>query len=94
MREFSPEWLNRQRIDFYLPDYNIAIECQGKQHFLKEAGWGRTPEGLEVLQERDKRKKELCEQHGIRMLYYSNIGIEYPYEVITNINELLNKIKM
>lgn len=26
-------WLGRQSFDFYLPMYNIAIECQGEQHF-------------------------------------------------------------
>lgn len=25
----------QQTLDFYLPDYNIAIEYQGEQHFLK-----------------------------------------------------------
>lgn len=29
----SKPWLKRQRLDFYLPDYNIGIECQGIQHF-------------------------------------------------------------
>ena len=28
-----PKWLGKQSIDFFLPQYNIAIECQGKQHF-------------------------------------------------------------
>ena len=23
-------------VDFFLPDYNIAIECQGKQHFIEK----------------------------------------------------------
>ena len=27
------EWLGRQSLDFYLPEYNVAIECQGIQHF-------------------------------------------------------------
>ena len=27
------DWLGRQSFDFYLPEYNIAIECQGIQHF-------------------------------------------------------------
>ena len=30
------DWLNfakPQSLDFYLPDYNIAIECQGDTHF-------------------------------------------------------------
>lgn len=30
-KKFS--WLKKQNLDFYLPDYNIAIECQGIQHF-------------------------------------------------------------
>ena len=92
IREFSPEWLGKQRLDFYIPKYNIAIECQGKQHFLKEAGWGRNSEGLEVLQERDNRKLELCDQNGIKLLYYSNLNIEYPYEVFTDKQQLLKKI--
>ena len=29
-------WLGRQSLDFYLPDYNIAIECQGIQHFKNQ----------------------------------------------------------
>ena len=27
------EWLGLQSLDFFLPTYNIAIECQGRQHF-------------------------------------------------------------
>ena len=32
------DWLifkkrGRMKLDFYLPDYNTAIECQGEQHF-------------------------------------------------------------
>jgi lysophospholipase L1-like esterase len=26
-------WLKNYRLDFYLPQYNVAIECQGRQHF-------------------------------------------------------------
>lgn len=26
-------FLGRQSVDFYLPKFNVAIECQGKQHF-------------------------------------------------------------
>ena len=26
--------LKRKNVDFYLPEYNIAIECQGGQHFM------------------------------------------------------------
>ena len=27
------EWLGQQHLDFYLPEFNIAIECQGEQHY-------------------------------------------------------------
>lgn len=27
------DWLGRLSLDFYLPKYNIGIECQGRQHF-------------------------------------------------------------
>ena len=37
--QFKSEWLGRQSLDFYLPEYNLAIECQGKQHF-GVGGWG------------------------------------------------------
>ena len=37
--QFKTKWLGRQSLDFYLPEYNLAIECQGKQHF-GVGGWG------------------------------------------------------
>lgn len=49
-------WLGQQHFDFYLPDYNLAIECQGKQHFI-EGGWNNK-ESLSINIERDKKKKE------------------------------------
>lgn len=49
-------WLGQQHFDFYLPDYNIAIECQGKQHFI-EGGWNNK-NSLTINIERDKNKKE------------------------------------
>ena len=35
----------------------------------------------ELTQKRDAAKKRLCEEHSIRILYYSNAHIEYPYPV-------------
>lgn len=81
-------WLENKRLDFYLPKYHIAIECQGSQHFIKDHFF----EPLEIIQERDKLKKQLCEEHGIKLLYYSNLGIEYPYQVFEDKEELLKEI--
>lgn len=86
------EWLKNKRnlaLDFYLPKYNIAIECQGKQHF-NENNFGN--ETNEVIIYRDKKKHELCVKNGVKLLYFSNLGINYPYHVIENEDELLKEI--
>ena len=38
-----PSFLKKKEYDFYLPEYNIAIECQGSQHFNKH-GWHNCPQ--------------------------------------------------
>lgn len=91
------KWLGTfQSLDFYLPQYNVAIECQGIQHF-KPTSFGRcsikeSDEKFKLYLERDERKRKLCEENGIKLLYYSNLGIDYPYHVFEDKNELLNEI--
>ena len=84
------EWLGKQELDFYLPQHNIAIECQGIQHFEKREFF---KEPLEAIQDRDLRKYKLCKENGVKLLYYSNLGIEYPYKVFEDKEELLKEIK-
>ena len=71
------DWLGRQSLDFYLPDYKVGIECQGEQHFFPVDFAGKGVEWackeFNKLISRDKRKKELCEKHGIKLLYFSNV---------------------
>ena len=87
-------WLGKLTLDFYLPEYNIAIECQGKQHFKRNCFSKTFGEGLyDVIKERDDRKKRLCDENGLVLLYYSNLYIKYPYDVITNKSQLLENIK-
>ena len=82
------DWLDKQSLDFYIPKQNIAIECQGGQHFKPIEHFGGKEE-FKVIQERDKRKNELCSENGIKILYYSNID---GYDCITDKNELLKQI--
>lgn len=79
-------------LDFYLSEYNIAIECQGIQHF-KEVDFGNGKTNLTKSAEKDDLKKTLCEEHDIEVLYYANYQYDFPYEVYTNKEELLKKIK-
>ena len=70
-------WLGRQSLDFYLPDYKVGIECQGGQHFFpvdfagKGVEWACKEFDENIL--RDKKKKKLCEKHGMKLLYFGNI---------------------
>lgn len=82
------DWLtysSYQHVDFYLPDYNVVIECQGIQHFESIDFFGGE-DGFKYRLERDKNKKDLCEKHGIKVVYFSNLSTEtekyqYPYKV-------------
>ena len=68
------DWLGLQSLDFYLPDYNVGVECQGEQHFFPVDFAGKGVEWackqFDKLISRDKRKKALCEEHGIKLLYF------------------------
>ena len=86
--EYRFDWLSKMSLDFYLPEYNIAIECQGRQHFEPN----EFLDSDEKVKERDKIKKKLCDENGIKLLYYSNLGIEYPYQVFEDKEELLKEI--
>lgn len=44
------DWLGLQRLDFYLSDYYIAIECQGKQHFEPIEHFGGEESLTDVIQ--------------------------------------------
>ena len=88
------EWLKfkrQQYLDFYLPEYNVGIECQGEQHFQK-SGWGKGDNGEKVLK-RDLNKSKLCEKHNVKLYYYSKLNIDYPYNVFENKENLLDFIK-
>ena len=68
-KKFS--WLGRQSLDFYLPDYNIAIECQGEQHFIPIPIFNGE-EGLKVNRQRDIEKYEKCVKNNIKIYYFIN----------------------
>ena len=67
-RQKKFEWLGLQSLDFYLLDYNIAIECQGKQHFNSVDYFGGD-NGFNIILERDERKYKLCQENGVKIKY-------------------------
>lgn len=65
---------NKQSLDFYLPKYKIAIECQGEQHFIanffKSKGIEFAEEHLRYIQGLDERKRQICGENDIILIYY------------------------
>ena len=104
-REKNFPWLRRfrrgngMRLDFYLPDYNVAIEYQGAMHFgiHKNNKYTMTKEDYEDLFERDRVKYKLCKEHGIRILYFCYnkewIPDNYIDHVYTTVKELLAELE-
>ena len=62
-------------LDFYIRDKNIAIECQGKQHFEYNPFFhiGKTKENFK---DNDIKKYNICKDTGIKLIYF----IPYDYE--------------
>lgn len=83
------KWLGMMSLDFFIPQHNIAIECQGRQHYELVTFFGGR-EGFETVKERDKRKKQLCEEHGVKLLYFADK--QYEDNVITNEQKLIEEI--
>ena len=93
------KWLGRQSLDFYLPDYNVGIECQGRQHFFPIDFAGKGVEWackqFDKLIKRDKRKKALCEKHGVKLLYFGdtpNYDTFLGEVVHDNVQYLINQL--
>ena len=93
--QYKNKWLETQSLDFYIPKYNIAIECQGEQHYkpIDFAGRGfkwaeRQFEYIKVL---DTIKRDKCSENGIKLLYFARC--EYKDNIITDKEKLIEEIK-
>lgn len=64
--------------DFYLPNYNMCIEYDGKQHFEPIEHFGGQ-EAFEITVKHDNIKNEYCKDNGILLLripYFKNVEEE------------------
>ena len=106
--EFQREYLIKhsktQYLDFYLPKQNIAIECQGIQHFEPIDFF----DGRQDFHERivnDNLKYQYCINNNIKIVYYTeNYAVEklidneiyggiYKKEnIFTNLNKIYDQI--
>ncbi|MBR6515281.1 MAG: hypothetical protein IKT40_00350, partial [Bacilli bacterium] len=74
-RQKKFKWLGKQSLDFYLPKYNIGIECQGKQHFIEKERFGGK-DGLNKIKERDIKKHKKCKENNIKLIYVIDYDID------------------
>lgn len=74
--------------DFYLPELNICIEYQGKQHYEDEPFFDAGG-GFEGRQRRDQIKRDYCASHGIKL-----IEIKYNESVNKKLQDLWNTQKL
>ena len=79
-----------QSLDFYLPKYNVAIECQGEQHYIPVKYFGGVSK-FKKTKRLDNLKKEICENNGIKLIYYVSLKkyqtkstneIHYPKDLL------------
>lgn len=69
--------------DFYLPNHNMLIECQGEQHERPIEYFGGE-EQFAIQQEHDRRKREYAKNNGYKLL-------EISYKDYNNIENILTK---
>lgn len=68
------DWLRYkqpQSLDFYLPDIKVAIECQGRQHYVPIDFFGGEKSFSDSVA-RDVNKQKLCEAHEISVIYFTS----------------------
>lgn len=83
-KEFSFIKLPNKKFDFYLPEYQMAIEFDGAQHFYPIDFFGGE-QGLKDTQRRDKEKNQFCLDNNITLL-------RIPYTEFEFINKILYEI--
>ena len=84
-REYSPTWLNKMRIYIYIHTLNIGIEYQGQQHYKPVDIFGGEESFIKV-QKRDRLKKQLCKENGLKLVYFR-------YDEILTEDTVLSKIQ-
>ena len=74
IQEYNDKWLGRQFIDFYLPKYDIAIECQGEGHFkpvrFNGISWDKANKNYSNTIRLDEEKRKKCKKHNTKLIYY------------------------
>ena len=91
-REYTWEWLlsetgNHLYVDFYIPNINIVIEYDGRQHYKLDC-FNMSLLDLMNLKYNDNKKTQYCKDNNIKL-------IRIPYWDFNKIEEILvNELKV
>lgn len=96
--DFIPQkrfsFIGKKSLDFYLPSYKVAIECQGVQHY-KDIPFFKSKNQYN----RDLIKFNECLVNGIKVLYYTDylnkkiIPKTFKKSTFFNLREMLKTIQ-
>lgn len=88
-RHYRPDFLGGLELDIYIEGLNVGIEYQGIQHYKPIKHWGGK-EALEKVKERDKRKKSICDNQGIPLIYFDHDEGLNDELVLRKLSEFVN----
>lgn len=68
-----PDWLissqgERLELDIYLPELDLAIEVQGRQHYVFTPHFHNDHNGFSGQLRRDREKRDICARNGVCLL--------------------------
>lgn len=83
---YNPNTNKLLKFDFYLPEYNICIECDGQQHFNPVSVFGGK-EAFRKQQQNDEIKNQYCKDNNITLIRipywdYDKLDEEYLLSLI------------
>lgn len=91
--EYSPEWLEEKRFDFYIPSKNLIIEMDGDFHYSDNYMNGTVKEESQAI---DKCKDKQAETHNLKVVRvkcnYKNNGDRFDYVKSSILNSELSSI--
>ena len=78
---------NLLTFDFYLPEQNVVIECDGAQHFRTQNNDWKSSYKLQETRNRDLLKDRYCKEHNITLIRipfwdYDKLNVNYLRSIL------------
>ena len=83
-RNRRPPWLDGLELDIFFPELNLAFEYNGEQHYQPVDFFGGQAAFVD-LTKRDRRKAELCQQNGVKLVvvsYTDTLTLERVHQLV------------